>query len=930
VIDGHVKVRGLISALLGVAMMGAMASQAQALQPVDFTQETLPNGLRVIYAPLHQAPVVHVRVCYHVGSRDEQPDRQGFAHLFEHMMFRGSEHVKPEEHMRLIGAVGGYSNAYTSFDETVYHQTIPAGQLELALYLEADRMASFKVSDEIYRTERNVVTEEWRMYENRPYGHLDQEFFSTLFKKHPYRWTPIGDMNNLRAAQAAELQDFFNKYYVPNNAALIIAGDFDPDAAKALARKYFAWIPKGPDVKRDLPAEPEQTGPRAADVKWRVAADRVLVGFKAPPSASPDMEALTLLSIILGEGQSSRLHMDLVMGAKPLCTSAHCSIDGMEDGGAITVDATALAGHNALEIEKSVWEVLEGVSGGVREDELAKAKALTVMGLVRGRETIERIAGGLGWETLHNGDPARVNTAQARIQAVTLADIKNVAQKYLARNRAATVRVTADSAAPIVPEKLVDPVASTRPVEPRAVKFPEGYATKPPVSDKPLEPHLAKGTDLTTSSGVRVVVMPDSRLPMVNWTLAIRRGSDSDPPKKAGVARLAAAVARRGPAQSNAAWFNDTLESHGISLDVRVEGDVTKISCVSPADQADLAADLTRAMVVNPGMQEAEFAKCRERLINELRQADENASQVSDRELAAALFGPTSPMGQSPTPDTVGRITLDDAKAFCSTNWRPDGAVLVISGDVTAKRGQALADKLTGSWKPGPSPAPDYTLPAQDRTWQKLFVDRPDGKQSIVRMGILAYDITNDDKFAGDVAGRILSSGIDSRLGREVRAKKGLAYYVRGTFRPERHSGAFIADTGTTLPGTAEALSTMFKVFRDMRTDGVTDGELAEAKLRVAGGLVLGMQTVEQQAGLRLEGILNGYPNDYYDQYPGRIAKVTKEQVRKVMEKYVDPNRMVIVVVAPVDQLKDFLAPLGDVKVVPMPAKRRESTEPKK
>src|SRR5438045_6768849 len=215
--------------------------------PVEFTQETLDNGLRVIYAPLHQAPVVHVRVLYHVGSRDERPDRQGFAHMFEHMMFRGSAHVKPEEHMKLINTVGGNSNAFTSFDQTVYVNTIPANSTEMALYLEADRMASFKVNAEIYKTERKVVAEEWRIRQNRPYGTEFDDFLKNAYTTHSYRWTPIGNMDHLKAAEVSELQDFFNTYYLPNNAILVITGDIDVPKTKELAAKYFGWIPPGPE-----------------------------------------------------------------------------------------------------------------------------------------------------------------------------------------------------------------------------------------------------------------------------------------------------------------------------------------------------------------------------------------------------------------------------------------------------------------------------------------------------------------------------------------------------------------------------------------------------------------------------------------------------------------------------------------------------------
>src|SRR3954471_3676978 len=302
--------------------------------PVEFTQETLDNGLRVVYAPLRQAPVVHVRVLYHVGSKDERPDRQGFAHMFEHMMFRGSAHVKPEEHMRRINGVGGISNAFTSFDQTTYVNTVPAGATEMALWLEADRMASFKVTDPIYQIERRVVAQEWAMRMNQPYGNLYEEFLKLAFAKHSYRWTPIGNMEHLKAAAVNELQDFFNTYYIPNNAILVVAGDIDVPKTKEWVKRYYGWIPKGPgDIKRLSPREPEQTEGKRAVVPANVPLPAVLVGVRIPPYKSDEQYAFSVVGEILGSGGSSRLNRRLVTGDNPLCTEAQAIDEPLEDGG---------------------------------------------------------------------------------------------------------------------------------------------------------------------------------------------------------------------------------------------------------------------------------------------------------------------------------------------------------------------------------------------------------------------------------------------------------------------------------------------------------------------------------------------------------------------------------------------------------------------
>jgi len=896
------------------------ASPARAAD-IAFTQETLANGLRVIYAPLRQAPVVHVRVLYHVGSRDEQPDRQGFAHMFEHMMFRGSEHVEPEEHMKLIGMVGGYSNAYTSFDQTVYINTVPASQLELALYLEADRMASFRVSDHIYRTERNVVTEEWRMMLNRPYGRLWVDLCALLFTRHPYRWTPIGNMNHLRRAETTELQDFFNRYYVPGNAVLVIAGDIDVERTRTLARRYFGWIPRGNKVQRDIPAVAETDGPRRREAAYRVPLAKVLLAWPAAPHASDDVYGLDLLAIILGGGRSARLQRDLVYGPKPQCVDAGASNWTLEDAGVFLLSATVLGGRDPGKVETALAEAVAAVRrDGVTPEEVEKSKTLARVGLIRGRETASDIAGELGQEALIAGDPGRANRRLGRIDAVTCDTVRALAVMYLAPGRARVFRVVPDPSAEREPEDLIEPVESKRPIEPREVTFPQGHPDEPPVAEAAPNPEFEKGTG-DRVHGVRVIVMPDARLPLVNWNLTMRRGAHAEPPEKLGLADLTAGLVRRGAGDLAFADLNADLEARGIRIEVASGGDTTHLAGSATTHQLDHAIRLSRLILREPTFPADEFARLKEQRLNQLRLGRENPGIVAGHDLDAALFGHT-PLGRHATPETVAVIALDDVKAFYRATYRPNDAVFVISGDVTVERGRALAEMLLADWPAAALPQVDYTLPPAPAERTILLVDRPEAKQSTVRMGVRAYTVHDDAKFAGALANRILSYGIDSRLGKYVRAEKGLAYRVRGTFRPERQAGAFVASVDTKPSSTAEAIEAMFEVFARMRRQDVTDGEIAEAKLATTGSMVMGMQTIAQQAARRVEGILNGYPVDYYDRYPDRVGKVTKQAIREVMRRHISPDEMAIVVVAPADAVKEQLERLDKVTVVPMPARR--------
>ncbi len=447
--------------------------RASAAEPLPFVLNSSATGCAASMRRLNQAPVVHAGVLYHVGSKVDDPARQGFAHMFEHMMFRGSAHVPPEEQMKLVGTVGGVANAYTSFYQTVYTNTVPSSHLQMVLYLEADRMASFKVSPEIYEIERKVVVEEWRRQQNQPYGTFVQDFFGLLYQQHPYRWTPIGDMDDLAAADASELQQFFNTYYLPNNAVLAIAGDFDLAEAKAQVRRNFGWIPAGPKPPRNYPAEPVQTAPRRTEVTRKVPLPRVLIGYRMPVE-DQDRVALNLLSEILGSGRSSRLNELLVNGEQPLAVAVGTFNFALEAGGFFGVSAVALAGKDPVEIEQKLREAVAEIGrGGVTAEELEKAKTQARIGFVQQGETAEQLAAAFGDAWLLQGSPERVNREQALAEAMTTGELRQAAVRLLVPSQSTTLVVKPDPAA--APATSPDPAKDREKpshgrVKPRAVR----------------------------------------------------------------------------------------------------------------------------------------------------------------------------------------------------------------------------------------------------------------------------------------------------------------------------------------------------------------------------------------------------------------------------------------------------------------------------
>ena len=902
------------------------AAPRAEVAPIEFQTETLENGLRVAYVPLRQAPVVHVRVFYHVGSKDERPDRQGFAHMFEHMMFRGSAHVAPEEHMKRINGVGGISNAFTSFDQTTYVNTVPKEATEMALWLEADRMASFKVTDEIYQIERKVVAQEWAMRMNQPYGNIYEEFLKIAFAKHSYRWTPIGNMEHLKAAAVNELQDFFNTYYIPNNAILVVAGDIDIPQTKQWVHRFYGWIPKGPAPPRLSPREPEQTEGRRAVVPANVPLPAVIVGARIDGYASDDQYALNVLDQIIGSGRSSRLNRRLVSGVNPLCTEAQTMDMPLEDGGFFGAFGMLLQGKNPDEVEKILKEELLAVTDkGVTDDELAKAKTQARLGVIRGRETAENLAKDIGEEWLFANDPNRANTELAKIDKLTAADVQAVARKYLQPQRLIVLQMVPDPTGQLARKAMAEArsaatagvTPASTPAKPRVTQFPADYPTKvPPVPE-------IKGAKFNTGqessvNDVKVVTLSDKRLPLAGFTLVLRRGSYSEPADKVGLAGLVAEMLRRGSGGIKYEQLNEMLDSKGIAIGVADEGDHTRLIATFPSEQRDEAVRLATLVLQKPDFPQDQFDNLKAQSISNLAAELADPTTVAQRELARMLWGNT-PMGRSATPQTLSAITLQDVKDFYAKYYHPTEGILVAAGDVTPDAGQDVAKRVAPTGGAALPPPPDLTLPPPPDKREILLVDNPDGRQAAIKMGVPAYTVHSDEKYAGSLANQILSGGIEARVTKYVRAQKGLAYFAHGVFQPGRVNGAFVGSTGTDPTKAADAIEAMFKVFEDTRAGNVTDDELNDAKRRVAGAMLMQMQTVEQQAGRRLEGILNGYPADYWDKFPQRVAKVTADQIREVMQKYVDTSKMRVVVVAPAEASRSKLGALGELKEQKMP-----------
>jgi zinc protease len=451
--SARIRIRAVAIVLLALGVSACLAlplaaqDQASAARPpkLEFTTHTLPNGLQVILLEDHAVPVINLQVWYHVGGKDERPGHTGFAHLFEHLMFKGSAHVGPEEHSRIIEAVGGFDNAETGDDTTNFFETFPSQYLERVIWLEADRMGSLNVDEANFKSERQVVEEERRLrVDNQPYGSLEEDLRAAAFTVHGYHHTPIGSIADLDQATLQDVRDFFNTYYKPNNATLVIVGDFSSEQALGWAKKYFEGIPAsaGPIPRPNNP-EPAQTEERRVAKSYsNTPLPAVVIGYKIPQRYAPDSYPLDLASNILAGGESSRLYQALVYKDQIAVQSAGFG-NFSEDPNLFWAYAIMNPGHTPADGEKAVVAILDGLKAQpVSATEMQKAKNQEISGFILGRDTDEQKAVALAGAAVIGKNPDLVNTELDRYLKATPDDIELVAKKYFVPQGATVLTIT--------------------------------------------------------------------------------------------------------------------------------------------------------------------------------------------------------------------------------------------------------------------------------------------------------------------------------------------------------------------------------------------------------------------------------------------------------------------------------------------------------
>lgn len=927
--------------LLGVAALPTLAgaqaappqtatgARTESVKPIDFTTRTLPNGLRVYAIRDTTTPNVSVQVWYDVGSKDDPKGRSGFAHMFEHLMFKATRNLVPEQMDRLTEDVGGYNNASTADDYTNYFEVVPANHLQRLLFAEADRMAALVVEPKSFASERDVVKEELRQRTlAQPYGKLFSICYPKLaYSVHPYARPGIGSLEELESAGIDDVRAFHATYYRPDNAVLVVSGNFDPAQLDRWVDEYFANIkrPSAP-IPRVTVQEPARTAAVSRTVyEANTPLPAVLISYHVPPERSADTPALMVLNAILSAGESSRLYESLVYRDQ-LAQSASTFLDTKQSTGNFVAYAMLAGGKTAAEGEAALKREIARVRDvAVSPAELAEAKNELLTSALKQRETAEGKASLIANSVIVNGDPAAADRQIAAIQTVTAADVQRVAREYLKDQQSATIRYlpaegkpagttdTPIAIAPTVQVATLTPPANIAVVTPA----PEGQRILPPAPGAPIAPTLPQPVVATLSNGIRVVTVERHDLPLVTASLVALGGSATDPAGKAGASSLAADLMTKGTQTRSATEIARAVESLGGSIESSASDDGASIDLTVPSAQVDTAMTILADVATRPTFAPAEIERARSQTIDGLNVAMKNPAQLSGMVADRVVYG-TRAYGQVSTPTSLKGLTRADLTAAYARSWKPGQATLLLVGDVTPAQARSLAEKHLGQWRAaGAATAAKAAEPAFPAP-RVIVVDMPDAGQAgvvVARPGIRRAD---ERYYPLAVANTVLGGGFSSRLNQEIRIKRGLAYGAGSSVLAGRDVGLISARTQTKNPSAAEVVGLIDAEMRRLGTAPVAPAELETRQAVLIGNFGRTIETTDGVASILAGYTLQGVPLDELSRYIPRVQAVDPAAVQTTAAALLDPKAASVIVVG---DAKQFLPALRqahpEVEVIP-------------
>jgi len=929
-------------ALLALATPGLALSQskpvakraaASAAAPVSvlaksidipFTQFTLKNGLRVVVHTDRKATVVAVSIWYNVGSKMEPAGKTGFAHLFEHLMFNGSENAPGDFFVPLKNVGATDFNGTTYFDRTNYFETVPTPALERALFLESDRMGYLTgaITQSVLDEQRGVVQNEKRQGDNQPYGLFEYKQLSGLFPKgHPYEHSTIGSMADLDGASLADVKGWFKDHYGPNNAVLVLAGDIDAATARPLVEKYFGGIPAGP--KSTLPAAPVPTLPTAKfeTMKDRVATTRITRSWAVPGLNDPDSTALDVTAGVLGGGGSSRLYDALVRREK---LAVRVSADNQEFSqvGIFDIDVDVRPGVDPAVVAKRLDAIVaDFLATGPTPDEVQRFQVRTIAGRVKGLEAVGGFGGkavALAEGALYSDDPAHYKKEMAELAAETPAKVKAVAGKWLSRPVYGVDIIPG-------PRDAYAEAAAPKAVAVKAAEEPAAKGTRGAMPDVGSIANLAfpKVERAKLANGVTVVYAQRTATPVTQIMVIFDAGTAADVPTALGTQQLTLAAMSSGTTSLGSLDYAEAQERLGADIGAGVDSDSTSFSIDLPSPNLKPAIALFADVLRNPAFAPAEVDRLRNQQLAGISAELTNAYSLAIRALNPLIFGADAPYAKGfggGDAKAVAKLTRDDLIAFRQAWLRPDKATVFVVSDRPLAEVQAALDAGFGDWKmdgaAGTKGDVVKTTPAAPKI---LLVDRPDSPQSVIYGAIPTGLVGTNELLPVNTANDGLGGGFLGRINMDLREDKHWTYGASGRFSRAQGATPYIIAAGVQADRTGDSMvAATGDVASYLGDKPMTQEEFDRAIGGAIRSLPGSFETSRAVMGAMVSNVIYNRPDDYYATIADKYRALTLPQLRSVIGQAIDPKKVVWVVVGDAKTVRAQLDKVGlPVEVVP-------------
>lgn len=918
----------LLALILIMTTTFAPPSGAQSaptpLPTVAFEKTTLPNGLQLILVEDRRLPIVAVNIWYHVGPANEAPGLTGFAHLFEHMMFAQTRHIPRGLADRLLEGAGATdSNGGTGYDQTSYYDTVPSNQLELALWVHADRMGylldvldqkALSIQQDVVRNERRQTVED------EPYGLVQEALAHALFPKgHPYYASIIGSHADIQNAKLDDVRQFFARYYGPNNASIVIAGDIDKAKTRALVERYFGSFRRSPPVARPSVATPPITSERRVVVHDRVELPRVFMGWLTPPAYQPGDAELAVAAEILAGGKASRLYKTLVY-ERQIAQDVDASQNSQGLTSTFVIDVTARPGIEARELEEAIdAELAQLREHGPSQREVERARNSLETALL---SSIEKLGGdGLADQLNHynqyTGDPGYLGKDVERLRSITPADVQRAVRGYLRQQARAVVTglpgkpVIDDPRVPRAP-KSGGKAGTAANAAREGINAPESWRAQQPKAGPAPRFTLPRGETFKLANGLTVIHHYNPGLPLVSSQLVVRSGSAANPAAMPGLAGFTAQMLEEGTATRSAPQIADEIAQLGAFLDTASSADASFVSLLALRSTFAQALDVMADIVLRPAFPTAEVERQRADRIGELIQQRDDPEAVAAVAAAGALYGSKHPKGygQLGTEPAIRAVTRDDLVDFWRRHYVPGNAALVVAGDISRGELKALLESRFGAWPRADVPDGEPAAPAGTRA-RLVMVDQPGAVQTALRVTSITVARDTPDFPALQVLNGALGGMFSSRLNNNLRETKGYTYGISSYFRYDRTPGPFVIAGSVRADATGASVREIFREVNEIREAPLPSAELAAARDAQVLSLPGQFETNADIGASLAEIFVYGLPPDYYARLPGQLSAVTAAQVQAAARKVLVPERMIVVAVGDRRRVQPQLQPLG-------------------